>query len=1163
MPDSFVHLHTHTDYSLLDGAARIPHIFAECARQGMPAVAATDHGNVYGALDFINQAESAGIKPIIGMEAYLAPQGRAERQLLPLRGVSKPTDYTHMTLWATSEVGLHNLFRLSSLAFLEGLYGKPRIDRELLAAHSEGVWGTTGCLGGEANQLLLQGFEREARESVGEMRDILKGNYFYEIMDHGIAEERAIHPTQIAIARDLNIPLIATNDAHYVTADQAGAHDALLCMQTGRTLSDPKRMRFDGGGYHLRSPQEMRELWKDYPEACDNTLLVAEACDVTLKHNPDLFPRFPVPEGHTEDSFLRDQVYKGLHEIMGTIPEEYTERLDYELGVITSKGYAGYFLIVADFIRWGKSQGIRFGPGRGSAAGVLCAYALGITGLDPIQHRLIFERFLNPDRPSLPDFDIDIDELRRGEVIEYVIKRYGSAQVAHIITYGTMKAKSAVKSAARVLDKPIPLAVKINKAFPPAIQGREADLGVAFDPKHSRYREAEDLRAIIEKDKDAREVVELAQQVEGLRSQTGVHAAGVIISNQPLIDHVPLALSREKQITTQFDGPMCESLGLLKMDFLGLRTLTILEAALVNIKHSRGVDLVLEDLPLDDPDTFRLYAAGNTLGVFQVDSADMRKLLMRMQPTEFTDISAVLALYRPGPMGAGAHNSYADRKNNREKISYLHPTLETALKPILEETYGVCVYQEQVIAIAQTLAGYSVGEADLLRKAMGKKKREVLDEIEPDFRSRCRANGYSDAAFDALWAMLVPFSDYAFNRAHTASYGVISYWTAYLKTHYTVEYMAALLSCNADKPETLAVYLAECRRMGIQVLPPDVNTSLITYSVDENNNIVMGLPGIKGVGAGPASSIIEARQQGGPFRSLSDLVFRTGLTAATINAMIPAGALDCFGHTRAGLLEGASPVIETFRAHHLEHKDGAVDLFSLLVDGDADVDVTDPPMPSAEWDALEMLNREYQAINIYLSGHPLDGWWRSIERSSSHPWLDIPSLSSGTKIITGGMITEFKSQVSKKGNPWVSFNLMGMDGGYSCRLFTAKVMQERSAVLHEGAIVLVKAEVMVEENTVTLKVDDLKAVTIPDSELPEVEPVVIEITPDYMTKGNADALRALLASHPGNASVKLLINGTLRDIPEQVRPNEALKRRIMTILGTSSVKSGFGDSKMP
>ncbi|HAM22209.1 MAG TPA: DNA polymerase III subunit alpha, partial [Actinobacteria bacterium] len=739
--NQFVHLHVHTEYSMLDGAARLDDLFAEASRLGMPAVAITDHGNLFGAYDFWKRGKAAGVKPIIGMEGYYAPQGRFEQSPFDFgAGFDEGTNesgessargrhaYTHMTVLAETTPGMHNLFRLSSLASLEGYYRHPRFDRDLLQTYGKGIIATTGCPSGEVNRWLQAGKYDKALATAADYQDILgKGNLYCELMDHGIPIERSYRENLLKIARTLDLPLLATNDLHYVRQQDAAAHDVLLCIGTRSMIDDPKRFKFTGDQFYLKSSAEMRSLWSELPEACDNTLEIAERCNVEFTEGADLMPQFPIPDGESEESWLVKEVEKGLSlRFKGQVPETHRKQAEYEVSVICQMGFPGYFLVTADLVRYAKEQGIRVGPGRGSAAGSIVAWAMGITELDPIRHGLLFERFLNPERVSMPDIDMDFDERRRGDMIRYATAKYGSERVAQIVTYGSIKAKAAIKDSARALGMPYALGDKITKAMPPAVMGKDIPLAGIFDSKHPRYSEAGEFRDLYDAEPDVARVVDTAKGLENLKRQPGVHAAGVILSREPLLDVIPVwKRQQDGSIITQFDMGACESLGLLKMDFLGLRNLTVIDDCLKAIDTNRHINIIPEDLPLDDVPAYQLLARGDTLGVFQLDGGPMRGLLRSMVPDNFEDISAVLALYRPGPMGANAHNDYADRKNGRKPVVPIHPELEEPLSEILGDTYGLIVYQEQVMAIAQQLAGYSLGTADLLRRAMGKKKKEI------------------------------------------------------------------------------------------------------------------------------------------------------------------------------------------------------------------------------------------------------------------------------------------------------------------------------------------------------------------------------------------------------------------------------------------------------
>ncbi len=883
-----------------------------------------------------------------------------------------------MTLLAENNRGMHNLFRLASRSSLEGFFYRPRADRELLAQYADGVIATTGCPSGEIQTWLRIGNYENARESAAEFRDIFgKDNFYLELMDHGLDIETRVREDLLRLARDLDLPMIATNDLHYTHAEDADTHEILLCVQSGKTMADPGRFKFDARDFYLKSPAEMRSLWADkheLREACDNTLLIAERCDVSFTEgNGTYMPRFPVPDGESEQSWFVKEVEIGLaRRFPAGIPDDIRTQADYEVDVIAQMNFAGYFLVVADFINWAKDNGIRVGPGRGSGAGSVVAFALRITDLDPLRHGLIFERFLNPDRVSMPDFDVDFDERRRGEVIRYVSDKYGSDRVAQIVTYGTIKAKQAVKDAGRVLGYPFAMGDRITKVMPPPVMGKDVPLAKVFDQTHSRYNEGGEFRALYQADPDVKKVVDQAKGLEGLKRQWGVHAAGVIMSSEPLLDLIPI-MKRELDgaVITQFDYPTCEKLGLIKMDFLGLRNLTVLDDALANIKANRGEDVVLEDLPLEDAATFDLLSRGETLGVFQLDGGPMRALLRSMRPDSFEDISAVGALYRPGPMGADSHNKYANRKNGREPVTPIHPELEEPLAEILGETYGLIVYQEQVMAIAQKVAGYSLGAADLLRRAMGKKKKAELDAQYAQFEQGMRERGFSAAAVKTLWDILLPFSDYAFNKAHSAAYGVISFWTAYLKANYPAEYMAALLTSVRDDKDKSAIYLAECRRMGIKVLPPCVNESDADFT-PTGTDIRFGLTAIRNVGANVVASVVVTRQAKGAFTDFGDYLRKVDAVVCnkrTIEGLIKGGAFDSLGHPRRGLINvyeaSVDAVLDTKRAEAI----GQFDLFASLGDDTGGAAADDPfavRVPDVEWDKKVLLQFEREMIGIYV-----------------------------------------------------------------------------------------------------------------------------------------------------------------------------------------------------
>ena len=1123
---------------MLDGAARIEKLAEEVARSGDGAIAMTDHGNVFGAFDFYKTMKNAGVKPIIGIEAYVAPESRFDKKRVKWAeggedDVSAGGAYTHMTLLAENNVGLANLFRLSSLASLEGFYYKPRMDRELLSQYSQGIIATTGCAAGEIQTRIRMGAYNEARAAAANYRDIFGAdNYFVEIMDHDIEIERRVKDDLLKLAKELGLPLVATNDLHYTYSDDAKHHEALLCIQSGTTLADPKRFKFEGKEYYLKDAATMRRIFKDLEIACDNTLAIAERCNIKMRENENLLPQFAVPKGESENSWLVKEAEAGLLEKFGAksmdeIAPQYQARLHFELDVMTKMGFAGYFLVVADLVAHAKREGIRVGPGRGSAAGSLVSYALGITGLDPIKHGLLFERFLNPDRISMPDIDLDFDERRRSEMIRYATNKYGDDRVAQIITYSTIKSKAAIKDAARVLGYPYALGERLTKALPPPIMGKDVSFQGVFDKDDDRYGEAQEFRNIYESDPDSKTIVDMARGLEGLKRQWSVHAAGVILSREPLIDVIPIhKRDVDGSIITQFDMGACEATGLLKMDFLGLRNLSVLDDCLENIKNNQARTIVLESLELSDKKTFELLSRGETLGVFQLDSAPIRALLRSMAPDSFEDISAVIALYRPGPMGVNAHNDYADRKNKRKRIEPIHPELSAALDEILSDTYGLIVYQEQVMAIAQKLAGFSLGRADLLRKAMGKKNKEILDKEYVHFEEGMRNNGFSSIAIEELWKTLIPFSDYAFNRAHSAGYGVLSFWTAYLKANYPTEYMAALLTSVRDDKDKSALYLNESRRMGIKVLPPDVNFSNAEYTPG-GSDIRFGLTAIRNIGENVVASIVKNRNEKGNYTSFSDFLAKVDQTVCnkkTIESLIKAGAFDSLGHSRKGLmsiyLEAIDSVLEEKRAQAI----GQFDLFGGANEVSANgISTLALEVSDQEWEKALLLSYEREMLGLYVSDHPLLGVEHVLRSATDTTISQI--LDEGVvhdQIITiAGLITAVQRKVSRQGQSWAIVTVEDLEGAIDVRFFST-TYQTHALNLIEDRIVIIRGRIDKREETAQITALELNLADINQA---PIGPFVIKLEAERCTPPVVDRMKEILRSHPGTREVHLKIEG--------------------------------------
>jgi len=1165
----FVHLHVHTEYSMLDGAARLDDLVNEVKAQGQSAVAMTDHGYLFGAYEFWSKATAAGIKPIIGVEAYLTPgTARTDRTRIQWGerhqrrdDVSGRGAYTHLTLWARTTPGMHNLFRMSSYASLEGMFHNPRMDRELLNTYSDGLIATTGCPSSEVQTRLRLGQYKEALEAAGEFQDIFGKDFYYvELMDHDLEIETRVRQDLLRLSKDLNAPLIATNDLHYTRQEDHTSHEALLALQSASTLNEPtydeggKRFAFSGSSYYVKSAAEMYELFKELPEALDNTLRVAEQCEVefrTVDDGANYMPHFPVPDGHDENSWFVAEIEQGLNRRYPQgVPDDVRKQANYETEVISQLGFPGYFLVVADFINWARDQGIRVGPGRGSAAGSMAAYAMGITDLDPLEHGLIFERFLNPERVSWPDVDVDFDERRRGEVIKYVTDKYGSDKVAQIVTYGTIKAKQALKDSARVLGHPFAMGEKLSKAMPPAVMGAEISLSGMFDPEDPRYSEAEEFRALHQSDPEVQQVVSLARGLEGLKRQWGVHAAGVIMSSEPLIDVIPV-MRREQDgaIITQFDQPTSETLGLLKMDFLGLRNLTILDDALANIEMNGKDPIQIEEVPLDDRPTYDLLSRGDTLGVFQLDGGPMRSLLRQMRPDNFGDVSAVIALYRPGPMGMNSHINYALRKNGQQANEPIHPELEEPLSEVLDETYGLIVYQEQVQRAAQILAGYSLGQADLLRRAMGKKKKEILDKEFIPFQQGMRDRGYSDAAIQAVWDTLVPFAGYAFNKAHSAAYGVVSYWTGYLKANYPTEYMAALLTSVRDDKDKSAMYLNECRHMGITVLPPSVNSSAHAFTA-VGEDIRFGLGAVRNVGTNVVSGIVAAREEKGQFTSFQDFLDKVPLPVCnkrTIDSLIKAGAFDGLGHTRRALLVRSEEAVEAVVDLKRNEAIGQFDLFGGDESGGGfEVEIPD----IAEFDKKEKLAFEREMLGLYVSDHPLAGLEHVLQATadcSIAALLSDEQRPEGSTVTVAGLLTSVQRRVSKAGNAWATATIEDLDGGLEV-LFFGETYLAYATTLIEDTVVAIKGRVRRRDDSMQIQAME---VTLPDVTDAEHQPVMISLPASRCIPPVVHQLKSILSTHPGVTEVRLRLT----------QPGKATLMRLDDGLRITPSPSLFGDLK--
>ncbi len=1150
---SFVHLHTHTEYSMLDGAARVKDLMQAVNRDGQPAVAITDHGNMYGVLDFYKSARSVGVNPIIGIEAYMAGEHRSERPTRRGRiddgggeGEGGEKLYYHLILLAENSKGYKNLIQLASLAYLEGYYYKPRIDWELLERYHEGLIATTGCLGGLVLQSLLRDDFEGARKIAGRLQDIFgRESLFVELQDHGIKEQKRTNPKLIEIARSIGAPLVATNDSHYTHREDAVVHDALLCVQTGARLSDEKRFRFEGEEHYLKSAVEMRKLFSEVPEACDTTLAIAERCNVEIEFGHPKLPEFEVPiqfqsESYEESSsnFLRHLTMEGAVKRYGTpIPEEVLERIDYELSVIGDMGFSAYFLVVGDLISFASTHGIRVGPGRGSAAGCCVAYCLGIVDLDPIRYDLLFERFLNPGRKQMPDIDMDFDERYRGDMIRYASERYGQDHVAQIVTFSTIKARAAVRDAARVLALPYGVGDKIAKAIPPLILGRDTPISACLELQEGYedgFKMAAELREMVETDPEVAKVVEVAKGLEGLRRQDGIHAAAVVITNEPLTEYLLIQRKPDpgvdpdtSPVVTQYEMHGVEELGLLKMDFLGLRTLSVIERALDVIESSTGDRPDLDHIPLDDPKTFDMLQRADTIGVFQLEGGAMRTLVRSLAPTEFGDVAALIALYRPGPMAANMHNDYADRKNARKEIEYLHPDLA----PILGDTYGLMIYQESVMRVAQRFAGYTLEEADNLRKACGKKIRALIAAEREKFVSGCVKTGYGEEIGTKLFDIIEPFADYAFNKSHSYGYGLVTYQTAWLKANYTVQYLAALLTSVKDDKEKTAVYLNEAASQGVEVHVPDINASMADFTVIKSQSgdlaISFGLAAVRNVGEALVALIVNERKSNGPYLSFGDFVMRSDpvvLNKRAIESLIKSGAFDSLGHSRKGLLNvheyAVSKALDT-------KKQAAKGVFSLFdpIDEDKNAVLTlELDIPDDEWDQKVLLTFEKEMLGLYVSNHPLKGYEEVLRRSASTTIASLKEQSE-TKfkdemVTVAGIVTSLVRRYTKRGELMANFVLEDLDSQIEVFVFP-KTMAEYNQILEEDTAYLVKGKFDLRDDQPKLIAIELRVLELNQDLLPSVQRLTLSRL--QASIDSLERLKGLVLEHKGVVPLELCV----------------------------------------
>jgi DNA polymerase-3 subunit alpha len=1121
---NFVHLHLHTQYSILDGASKISGVMKICRELGMPAVAITDHGNMFGVKEFHNHARANGIKPIIGCETYVAKRS--------ISNTNEKHDRSgdHMILLAKNHTGYRNLVTLISKSWTEGFYYKPRIDKELLRKHHEGLIATTACIAGEIPSAILNGDMESAENTIREFQEIFGSDFYLEVQRHKTGQpvfdsdtldkQNRVFAAYRQLSKQFGIKIIASNDVHFLNEQDAEAHDRLICLNTGKDLDDPERLRYTKQEY-FKSEQEMRDLFSDFPEVIDNTMEIAAAVeDYDLDHAP-IMPEFPLPDGFSDkDEYLRHLAFNGAAKRWNPLTDEIRERLDFELGTIKKMGYPGYFLIVQDFLNAARDMGVSVGPGRGSAAGSAVAYSLKITDIDPIRYNLLFERFLNPDRISMPDIDIDFDEDGRELVLDYVVNKYGHDRVAHIITFGTMAAKMAIRDVARVQKLPLPDADRLAKLIP---ERPGTTFAKAFDEVPELAKERTNGTPLIA------QTLQYAEALEGSVRQTGVHACGIIIGRDPLYEHIPISTAKDTNLwVTQFDGNHVESVGLLKMDFLGLKTLSIIKDAVDNIRLSKGIEIDIDNIPLEDELTFQLYSKGETTGLFQFESDGMKKYLRDLKPNRFEDLIAMNALYRPGPMEYIP--KFIRRKHGQEEIDYPLPVMEKHLK----DTYGITVYQEQVMLLSQDLAGFSKGEADSLRKAMGKKKRDLMDKMKVKFIEGCETNGHDKKIVDQIWSDWEAFAEYAFNKSHSTCYAYVSYQTAYLKAHYPADFMAAVLSRNISDIKKLTTFMDETRRMGTEVLGPDVNESGVRFMVNNEGNIRFGLGAIKGVGEAAIISMIEERQSGGPFKDIYDFAERVNLNSLnkkSIEAMAVAGAFDCFeGITRSMFFaenaKGESFIESLIRYGNRVKSELQTSQQSLFGDDSAGFEVVRPAPPETpEWPKLEKLTREKDVIGIFLSAHPLDDYRLELETFCNVALSELSDLNPllNRDITIAGMVTEARSGTAKNGKPFGSLTIQDYTDSYRLMMFDRDYV-DNSKYFTPGYFLLIKGKVQkrkYREDEVEVKVYSISLLTSVKDEL--MKKITLKIDIDSVTGALAGRLRELAENNPGNTELSVIV----------------------------------------
>jgi DNA polymerase-3 subunit alpha len=1149
----FVHLHCHTDYSLLDGACDIDRLMKATVEQGMPAVAMTDHGNLFGAVKFYNAALAAGVHPVIGCEVYVSQQGHKTR--------SDTDRYNHLVLLCESQEGYRNLIKLVSTGYLEGFYYKPRIDMDLLARHSKGLIGLSACLRGQIPETLLSDKHDDARRLAHAYADILgQKNFFLEVQDHHMEQDRRLIPELNRLAHQTGLPLVATNDSHYLRREDARPHEILLCIQTGKGINDPTRMKWPTPDFYLKSPAEMALLFGELGDALDQTWEIAQRCQVKLEKVEDPFPKFEVPEGHSTDTYFEYIARHGFEKrrprlealrAKGLLKHdlaEYAERLDREIRMIQKMKFSGYFLIVWDFIRYARSKGIPVGPGRGSAAGSLAGYSMAITDIDPLQHGLLFERFLNPERVSLPDIDVDFCMNRRGEVIQYVTAKYGREQVAQIITFNTLGARAAIKDVGRVLEMPFPDVERITRMVPQVLN-ISLEEAILQEPG---FNEA------ARKDGRVADALQVALRLEGLARNCSVHAAGVVISPQPLQELVPLYKTNRDEIVTQFDMNSLDKLQLLKMDFLGLTTLTLIDDALRLIEKRHGVAIVPEDLPLDDKATYQIFAKAYTSGVFQFESSGMRDILRRYQPGRLEDLTALNAVYRPGPIQGGMVDDFIERKWGRRPVQYDLPEL----KELLEETYGVIVYQEQVMQISNLLAGYSLGEADLLRRAMGKKKPEEMAQHRERFIAGALERGFPQKKIEKIFDLMEQFAGYGFNKSHSAAYAYLAYVTAYLKAHYPVDFMAALLTSETGNTAKVVKYINECREMGITVLSPDVNHSDWSFTPD-GEAIRFGLGAVKNLGQSAVEAVARARAEGGGFRSLYDFCERVDLGSLNrrmIESLIRAGAMDSLDGTRSQKFAAVEAAMEGGQRASRDRECGQGGLFGDLLEAEEHHAAPLPNVP--DWTGKEKLAGEREMLGFWVTGHPLDRYAEKVSELATHDSGSLDGLVKGAEVTLCGVPTGIIRKRNKEGKPWATMTIEDRGGSVEALVFASSYERLAPQIVEDEAV-MVRALALPEEGGATkISVQDIVALDNARVDMPSVISIRV-----WLGRGNgsdrAQALEEVFRRKPGDTQVRLRLEmprdfSVLLDVPSKVRPDKEFRALVAQVCGPESIEKLAG-----